>query len=480
MTLLTRETPFAHPIKVIQFGEGNFLRAFVDWQIDILNERAGLDAGVVVVRPISRPGFPLLDSQDGVYTTLIRGLDEVGKPVRDFRKITSVAREVDLGDGYDDFLALAHIPTVRFIVSNTTEAGIAVNDGDRYDDRPPSAYPAKLTRLLHERFKAFAGADDKGVIVMPCELIDHNGDELKAAVEHFAALWQLGDAFLAWLNGACIFCSTLVDRIVTGYPREELDALDAELGYEDRFLVTAEYFHLFVIEGPASVGEELRIAGSGLNILLTSDITPYKQRKVGVLNGSHTTMVPVGLLAGLEAVREAVDDPDVGPFLMRALDREIIPTLPLPRAELESFAADVLRRFRNPYIHHRMEAIALNSWSKYAARVLPQLLTYSERNGRLPVHLVTTLAATLRLYRGDTVKLADDPAILAWFADAWAKVDSGALPLAAMVENWLANERLWGRNLNAVPGLAAAVAEKLAAIGERGMRTVLKTLATDA
>lgn len=476
MVQLKRETPFSLPIKVVQFGEGNFLRAFVDWQLDQLNERAGLNAGVVVVRPISRPDMPLLDTQGGVYTTLLRGLDADGKPVREFRKITCVQREVDVNAAFDDYLSLACIPTVRFIVSNTTEAGIAVNDADKFDDRPPSTYPGKLTRLLYERFRHFNGAADKGVILIPCELIDHNGAALKAAVLHFVELWKLDAAFRQWIEKSCTFCTTLVDRIVTGYPREEIADLEKELGYQDRFLVTAEYFHLFVIEGPASVGKELKVEGSGLHVLLVDDATPYKQRKVGVLNGGHTTMVPVALLSGLEAVRESVEDADVGPFLLGALDSEIIPVLPLPRAELDPFAADVLRRFRNPFIHHRLASIALNSWSKYAARVLPQLLSYVRKNGKLPVRLVTALAATMQLYRGETIKLADDPAILAWFAEGWGHVGKGEWTQTDLVRRWLGRTELWGQDLNGVSGLADAVAATLEKIGRLGMRAVLREI----
>lgn len=473
MKQLKRETPFALPIRFVQFGEGNFLRAFVDWQIDLLNERAGLDAGVVVVRPIPRVDMPLLDAQGGVYTTLIRGLNEAGAPVKEYRPIMCVQREVDIASMYDDYLALAHIPTLRFIVSNTTEAGIATNDSDRFDDTPPASFPAKLTRLLHERFTHFGGAQDKGLVLLPCELIDHNGDALKAAVKHFAALWQLDAAFAAWLDTACTFCSTLVDRIVTGYPRDEVAAIEAELGYHDQFLVTAEYFYLFVIEGPAWLADELKLAGAKLNIQLVDDITPYKQRKVGVLNGGHTAMVPVALLAGLESVGEAMDDAQVGSFLLEALDEEIIPALPLPREALDPFAADVLRRFRNPYIHHRLESIALNSWSKYAARVLPQLLNYQAKNGALPQRLVLALAATMQLYRGGVIKLADDAATLAWFDAGWKRVAQGEWSSHDIAREWLANAALWGRDLNTVAGLTRALGDALAAIGQDGMRAAL-------
>ncbi len=478
MQQLKRSAPYALPIKILQFGQGNFMRGFFDWQVDLLNERTGLDAGVVIVRPRGgKPGgnsAPLLDTQDGLFTVLVRGLDEAGQPVKDYRTVECVQREIDPGSGWADYLALARNPDLRFVVSNTTEAGIAVNDTDRLDDAPPSTFPAKLTQLLAKRFEAFGGARDKGLVLLPCELIDQNGPALKKAVLHFARLWQLDPAFDAWIEGACTFCSTLVDRIVTGYPAGDADSIRQELGYDDPFLVAAEYYYLFVIQGPSWVGDELKLEGSKLNVKLVDDITPYKKRKVGILNGGHTTLVPVALLAGLEAVGPSVDDAAVGAFLRAAIADEIIPALEMDREELDAFAVDVLLRFRNPSIHHRLASIALNSWSKFAARVMPQILRYAELNdGRLPRRLVLALAATMVLYRGDVIELADDPAILAWFKDAWPKVDSGEQSMARLASGWLANAALWGRDLNAVPGLAGAVTAALERIREQGIRPLL-------
>jgi tagaturonate reductase len=474
MTPLKRTAPFALPVRILQFGQGNFMRGFFDWQIDLLNERTGLDAGVVIVRPRGGSSTPLLDVQDGLFTVLVRGLDENGQPVKAYRKVECVQREIDPNTMYGDYLALASNPDLRFVVSNTTEAGIATNDSDRFDDAPPSAFPAKLAQFLFARYQAFDGARDKGLVLLPCELIDQNGPALKAAVLHFARLWNLEAGFAQWVEQACAFCSTLVDRIVTGYPSGDEADIQADLGYADPFLVAAEYYYLFVIQGPAWVGEELKLAGAGLNVKLVDDITPYKKRKVGILNGGHTTLVPVALLAGLEAVRESVEDPQVGAFLRAAIDEEIIPALDMDRAELEAFAADVLLRFRNPAIHHRLASIALNSWSKFAARVLPQLLRYADINaGRLPRRLVTALAATMVLYRGDVIQLSDDPATLAWFGQAWKKVDAGEWSLAQLAAGWLAETRLWGRDLNAVPGLSDAVTAALEQIRKQGMRAAL-------
>lgn len=476
MPILRRSAPFALPIKFLQFGQGNFMRGFFDWQVDLLNERSGLNAGVVVVRPRGGSGSPLLDVQDGLFTTVVRGLDESGAPVSEYRTISCVQREINPATMYGDYLALAQLPQLRFIVSNTTEAGIAVNDSDAFDDAPPSAFPAKLARLLFDRYTHFNGSADKGVVLLPCELIEQNGPALKAAVLHFARLWQLDAGFAAWIDSACVFCSTLVDRIVTGFPDGEADTIAADLGYTDQFLVAAEYYYLFVIEGPAWLADELKLAGANLNIQLVDDITPYKKRKVGILNGGHTALVPVALLAGLETVGQAVNDEQVGAFLAETLAQEIIPALPLPQDELRQFARDVLLRFRNPYIQHRLASIALNSWSKFAARIAPQLLRYVEVQGQLPQRLVLALAATMRLYRGDVIALSDDAATLDWFKSAWADVDSGKQSLAQLAQGWLANEKTWGRDMTAVPGLAQAVTTALVRIDADGMRGALQAL----
>ena len=475
MQTLRRSALYALPIKFLQFGQGNFMRGFFDWQVDLLNERSGLNAGVVVVRPRGGSGSPLLDVQGGLFTTVVRGLDENGHAVSTCRTISCVQREIDPVSMYGDYLALASLPELRFIVSNTTEAGIVTNDSDTFDDAPPSSFPAKLARLLSDRYAYFEGDRTKGVVLLPCELIEQNGQALKAAVLHFARLWQLDAGFADWLDNACVFCSTLVDRIVTGYPQDAA-AIEAELGYRDQFLVAAEYYYLFVIKGPASLADELKLAGANLNILLVDDITPYKKRKVGILNGGHTALVPVALLAGLGTVGEAVNDAQVGGYLSDTLAQEIIPALPLPQDELQQFARDVLLRFRNPYIQHRLASIALNSWSKFAARIAPQLLRYVEMHGRLPRRLVLALAATMRLYRGDVIALSDDAATLAWFGQGWADVDAGRLGLQQLAQGWLAQENVWGRDMNAVPGLAQAVATALQNIASQGMRGALQAL----
>lgn len=341
-TLNRRDFPGAqYPERIIQFGEGNFLRAFVDWQIDLLNEHTDLNSGVVVVRPIETSFPPSLSTQDGLYTTIIRGLNEKGEAVSDARLIRSVNREISVYSEYDEFLKLAHNPEMRFVFSNTTEAGISYHAGDKFDDAPAVSYPAKLTRLLFERFSHFNGALDKGWIIIPCELIDYNGDALRELVLRYAQEWALPEAFIQWLDQANSFCSTLVDRIVTGYPRDEVAKLEEELGYHDGFLDTAEHFYLFVIQGPKSLATELRLDKYPLNVLIVDDIKPYKERKVAILNGAHTALVPVAFQAGLDTVGEAMNDAEICAFVEKAIYEEIIPVLDLPRDELESFASAV-------------------------------------------------------------------------------------------------------------------------------------------
>jgi tagaturonate reductase len=477
MQTLQRNDAFGLPIKFIQFGEGNFLRGYFDWIIDLLNERVGLNAGVVIVRPRGHTAKPILDEQDGLYTTLIQGLNEEGQAVKEYRQILCVQREINAVTMFDDFLALARNPATRYVISNTTEAGIAINNVDRFDDAPPASFPAKLTRLMYERFRHFNGDAERGWVLLPCELIEQNGQALKAAVLHFAQLWQLGAKFEEWIESANTFCSTLVDRIVTGYPEADAQAIEVELGYSDRFLVAAEYYYVLLIEGPAWLADEWHLAQAGLNVRLVDDIRPYRAAKVGILNGGHTTLVPVALLAGLHTVGEALDDVMVGAYLTRTIEQEIIPALPLSAAELKAFADEIMRRFRNPFIRHRLESIALNSWPKFCARVMPQLLNRYEAVGHAP-HLVLALAATMVLYRGKTITLSDANDTLAWFVNAWNEIDQGSCSLADFAEAWLARHSLWGRDLNEIAGLRVALTQALETIERDGIRAALTSIAS--
>lgn len=471
-----------YPDKIIQFGEGNFLRAFIDWQIDQLNELTSFNAGVVIVRPINTEFPPSLSTQDGLYTTVIRGLNETGEAVRDFRLIRSVNRELNCYTQFADVLALAHNPDIRFVFSNTTEAGITYVKEDQPTDTPPSSFPAKLTRLLYERFLSFDGASDKGWVLLPCELIDYNGVALRELVLRYAHEWKLPAAFSAWVEDHNTFCSTLVDRIVTGFPRSEHDTLQQELGYQDQFMDTAEYFYLFVIQGPQWLQQALCLdklpAGKSMNIKIVDDIKPYKERKVAILNGAHTSMVPVAFQCGINTVGEAMNDETILNFVNKTLHQEIIPTLDLPKEELESFASDVLSRFRNPFIQHQLLSIALNSMAKFKTRILPQLLNFYKETGKLPEHLCFSLAALLAFYRGERLnheayELHDDAFWLEHFSSLWSAVDKQLIPLESLVRQTLAQKQHWDQDLTEIPGLVAQVTNDLKRIRTQGMRDAL-------
>lgn len=466
-----------HTDRVIQFGEGNFLRAFIDWQLDLLNEHTDLDAGVVVVRPIDTDFPPSLNEQDGLYTTIVRGLNERGEAVRETRLTRSVNREISVYHQFDEFLALARDANIRLVFSNTTEAGICYHAADRVTDTPPASFPAKLTRLLFERFRHFDGAADKGWILLPCELIDYNGAALKELVLRYAREWQLPEAFTVWLSEHNTFCSTLVDRIVTGYPRAEAEALQQLLGYRDAFLDTAEYFYLLVIQGPAWLAQALRLDKLPLNVRIVDDIKPYKERKVAILNGAHTALVPVAWLAGANTVGEAMDDAQIGRFVERAIAEEIVPVLDLPHDELASFAQAVLGRFRNPFIQHQLLSIALNGMTKFRTRILPQLLAGHQRQGSWPRRLTFALAALIAFYRGErdgeSYPLQDDARWLERYQALWRGAAAHTTTLEQVVAAVLGDAEHWGQDLTQAPGLAAQVTEQLHTIVERGMRAAL-------
>lgn len=469
-----------HPDRIIQFGEGNFLRAFVDWQIDLLNQHTDLDAGVVVVRPINSPASRTLNDQQGLYTALIRGLNAQGEVVSEPRLIRSVNREIHAYRQFDDFLALARDGNIRLVFSNTTEAGIAYDEGDKLDDAPPNSFPAKLTRLLYERFSHFHGAADKGWVVLPCELIDDNGKALKSLVLRYAQQWQLPEAFSHWLNQHNTFCSTLVDRIVTGYPQEDAEQIFQQLGYRDDYLDTGEVYYQFVIEGPAWLRQTLRLDQYPLNIRLVDNIKPWKEQKVAILNGAHTAMVPVAFLAGLDTVGEAMNDRQIAAYVESALREEIIPTLDLPLAELQAFTDAVLGRFRNPFIRHQLLSIALNSMTKFRTRILPQLLASQQQQGHWPRRLTLALAALLVFYRGERngepFPLQDDGHWLTRFATLWPQLSRGEINPQQLVERVLADSAHWQQDLTQQPGLVAAVTEQLQLIVDRGIRAALEQL----
>ncbi|WP_242132565.1 tagaturonate reductase [Aestuariivivens marinum] len=472
-----RENVLTYTERIIQFGEGNFLRAFANWMIHVMNKKAEFDAGVVVVQPIKEGLVKMLNDQDGLYTLYLNGLKN-GKAISEHEIIDCIHRGINPYKDYSAFLLLAQNPDIRFVLSNTTEAGIAYNANDKLDDAPQESFPGKLTALLYKRFKAFDGAANKGLIVIPCELIDRNGDNLKRIVLQYANDWNLGIAFVDWIENSNIFCNTLVDRIVPGYPKGKIDNVIKELGYKDNLVVEGEQFHLWVIEGPESIKKEIPAEICGLNIVFTDNMEPYRTRKVRILNGAHTTLVPVGYLYGIDKVRESIEDHIVGKFLKDAIFEEICPTLDLPKAELNQFANDVLDRFLNPYLEHELMSISLNSISKFKTRVLPSILEYIKRNGELPRRLLFSLSALIAFYKGernnDVIPLKDSQSVLEFFKLQWAK---GHIP--TIVKATLENLEFWGMDLTKVDGLQKAVTNGLERIVNDGMHKSLESLTSE-
>ncbi len=407
--------------KVIQFGEGGFLRGFADWMLQKMNDAGVFSGSVVVVQPIEQGMCDMLSAQNCGYTHIIRGAEGVDKTV-----CNVISRCVKPYEDFEGYLALATQPEMRFVISNTTESGIVFEASDKITDAPPKSFPAKVTLLLKKRFEAKL----PGFIFIPCELIDRNGDNLKKCVLQYADLWQLGDEFKAWVEKENVFTNTLVDRINTGFPRGE----DIDLGYEDNMLNTSEYFHLWVIETDFDLESELPFSKAGLNVIVTPDqLERYRTRKVRILNGAHTSMVPYALLSGLETVKEATEDKVMSEHLRKCVFDEIIPTLDLDRDELIDYAENVMIRFSNPYIKHFLSSIALNSVSKFKVRVLPSILEYNKRFGRLPEALTFSLAKLIQFYRTDMTN--DDPDVVAFMK-------------TASVDEILAKAELWGEDIS--------------------------------
>ncbi|MEM1338693.1 MAG: tagaturonate reductase [Bacteroidota bacterium] len=448
MKKLNRNTVSAlpeRPIKIVQFGEGNFLRGFVDWMIDLLNERTNFNGNIQIVQPLAEGMGALINAQDGLYHLVLEGIEK-GEKVQNSRLITSVSSVLNPYLHYEDFLRLGENPELQFIVSNTTEAGIVFAPEDKDYKSVPHSFPAKLTALLYHRFQFYAGDPPGTLYILPCELIEANGQLLHECVAHYADLWSLGEGFKSWLERGVLFYNTLVDRIVPGFPKTTIAAIQEHLGYKDQLVVKAEPFHLWVIEGPSQIKSELHFKQAGVNVIFTEDLTRYRTRKVRILNGAHTAMVPIGYLKGFTEVREVVEDKKLALFLDTLLFQEIIPTLDMPKAELEQYTLEVLDRFRNPFITHHLLDIALNSISKFKVRVLPSLLHYMEQNHTIPVGLASAFAYLLLFYRGEfndtTIPLKDNENYLSFFKEAW-NADSPELSIAKI----LSNEKLWGDNL---------------------------------
>ncbi|MBQ6398698.1 MAG: tagaturonate reductase [Clostridia bacterium] len=464
------------PEKVMQFGEGNFLRAFVDYFFDLANEKAGFNGKVVLVQPIAQGLTDLINRQEGLYPLYLRG-SEKGKKVDEKRVISCVSRCINPYGEWDKVLELARSPELEIIVSNTTEAGIVHETESRFDQEPPISFPAKLTRVLYERWKA----GRKGLIILSCELIDNNGKELLRCVKQYIDDWKLEPAFKEWVEKENVFCSTLVDRIVPGRIRDpkEVEALAAANGYEDPLTDVGEVFGFWAIEGPEGLEDRLPFKKAGVPVTVVQDVTPYKKRKVRILNGAHTGFVLGAYLAGFDIVRDCMENDTIRGFMNRMLEEEVIPTLPLDKKDLEEFAAAVQDRFNNPFVNHELMSISLNSTSKWRARNMPTFLDYVKEKGKLPPFLTMSLAAYIAFYssdlqaldekglharrpKGNEYVINDDRWALEFF---WNHRKDTPEELVHAV---LTNEQMWGQDLSKVPELEEATVKNLKLIREKG------------
>lgn len=455
------------PIKIVQFGEGNFLRAFVEYAVQKLNQEADFKAGIAVVQPIDKGLVNMINAQDGLYTLFMKGVKK-GKEIQEKELITNIVKAIDPYASFQEYLSLAKEEELAFIISNTTEAGIEYIESDRLEMQPPVSFPAKLTVLLHERFKHFNGAANKGLTIIPCELINYNSDTLKGIILKYCVDWKLEEGFIVWLLNSCSFHNTLVDRIVPGYPKDQIEEYNSQLDYKDDLIVSAESFFLWVIEGDDELKAKLPFDRTDLDVKIVSDMQPYRTRKVRILNGAHTAMVPFSILYGNETVKETVDNAFTGDFVNKAVFDEINETLNMDRAELTSFSEEILDRFRNPFIKHLLSSIALNSISKFKVRVLPSLTGYVAIHDQLPAHLTFAFAALIRFYKGtwkgEILPVNDSEDIVSFFDGLWKSDDYEKIARLT-----LQNKNFWDEDLTAIPNLTKAITTALEEIDANGI-----------
>lgn len=432
---------------IIQFGSGNFLRGFIGYFVHVLAEKGLYDGKIVIVQPTRGGKTDIINRQGGKYNLFLRGIEN-GEEKCEHIGISSVSRGVDPYRNFDDYMRLAENPDMRFIVSNTTEAGIEFDESCLFSDRPALSFPAKLTQLLHRRFALGL----RGFIILPCELIDGNGAKLRDCVLKYARLWNLGEAFISWIETENKFCNTLVDRIVTGYPHGEADELNGKIGWRDELLDTAEPFHLWVIEGDFEA--ELPLKKAGLNVILTDDVSPYKKMKVRILNGCHTALVFPSLLCSIETVGDSLKDAQLREFLNTCLFGYILPVLGDNEVN-RAFAKATVERFENPYIRHLWKSISLNSVSKFAVRVLPTVLDYAKKEGVAPTPFAFSLACLIEYYKTSSVQ--DDEKAVSFIKEN-------------DINSILSYENLWGTDLGFMKKL---VFESTRRIHNDGIREAL-------
>ncbi len=462
----------SYPTRILQFGEGNFLRAFTDWIVNKMNKEIGFNTGIDVVQPLANGMVEMLTAQDGLYHVYLKGIKE-GKPITEYSLIDCINKGINPYTDFETYKESILNPDLRFVFSNTTEAGISWEATDTLEMQPQNSFPAKVAALLYMRYKAFDGDMSRGLIFFACELIDRNGDVLKKFVLQHAEKWNLGNDFIQWINEACCFCSTLVDRIVPGFPRDEIKEIHKELGFEDKLVVVGEYFHLWVIEAPEWVQNEFPARDAGLEVKFVKDMKPYREQKVQVLNGCHTGSFAVSYLSGIETVREAYENRIVGRFMKELVFDEVLTVLEGSEKELKKFANKILERFSNPFICHQWQSIALNATSKWETRNLPSLIKFYERHNVLPQKLVFSLAAMIAYFKGEVngkeYKVQDDEWILDFYKEAWTECDGHPNSIYQLCEKVLRLDKVWKRNLNDIPNLTLTVSHYLFLITQIGM-----------
>jgi tagaturonate reductase len=460
------------PIKIIQFGGGNFMRGFTDYVIDKLNKETGFNAGIVNIQPTPNGSVHKLEEQGNLYTLFSRGIKK-GEIVDEKCVISAIQKSINPYTDYASFLYTAKEEELEFVFSNTTETGIAYDETENSYEGPHKNFPAKITVLLHERFTYFNGAANKGLRIIPCELIEDNAFVLRDIIIKYAKLWDLEDSFIQWVNENNHFHNTLVDRIVPGYPKDDAESYEDQLDYEDPMMVVSETFLLWVIQGGEDLKQRIPFDKINEQILVVDDIQPYRLRKVRILNGGHTLMLAPAILSGKEIVKEAIDDKFIGTFLSESIFNEVNQTLGLDETELKNFAEEVFDRFRNPFIKHHLASIVLYFVSKFKVRVLPSILTYIERNNKLPLNLTFSLASLIRFYQGSfgekSLPLNDEKAIISRFRDIWKNEE-----YETVSELTLSEKLFWDTDLTQVEGLKAAVAKALYEIDHNDMETAYK------
>lgn len=455
------------PIKVLQFGQGNFLRAFADYAFHLLNKNENFNAGIAVIKPRKNGSIEAFKEQDGLYTLFIKGISK-GEIIDEFELIDCIQQVINPYENFEDYIALAKETALEFVIANVTESGVVYVASDKPTMQPPSSFPAKLLVFLYERYNYFKGDATKGLTIIPCELLTNNADVLKEILLKYIDDWKLENEFKTWLLNHCSFHNTLVDRIVPGFPYDDIETYNNRLDYEDKLIVSAEPFFLWAIEGDDALKEKLPFYKTGLDVKIVNDISPYRILKIRILNGTHSSIVPFSILFGNTLVKETIDNSFTGGFAHKIVYDEILATLNVDKKELNDFADGVFDRFKNPFIKHNLSSIALNAVSKFAGRALPSILEYVSINGKLPTHLTFALACLIRFYKGTwqgkKLPIDDNEKTVASFSEIWESTNYNEI-----AEMSLKNEQFWGQDLTKVKSLTSAITMALEEIDTNGI-----------